>query len=75
MRIFKEILAEAKITLKRAVEIAVGVKATVKITKSLKEEVTPIQQISVSQTLKSAVQSMLQGTADFRMLTFTNVEK
>ena len=46
----KKLLAEAELTLKRAVEIAVGMEAAEKTTKSLKEEVTPIQQISVPQT-------------------------
>ena len=46
----KRLLAEAELTLKRAVEIAVGMEAAEKTTKSLKEEVTPIQQISGSQT-------------------------
>ena len=46
----KRLLAEAELTLKRAVEIAVGMEAAENTTKSLKEEVTPIQQISVSQT-------------------------
>ena len=38
----KRLLAEAELTLKRAVEIAVGMEATEKTTKSLKEEVTSI---------------------------------
>ena len=46
----KKLLAEAELTLKRAVEIAVGMEAAEKTTKSLKEEVSPIQQISVPQT-------------------------
>ena len=42
----KRLLAEAELTLKKAVKIAVGMEAAEKTTKSLKEEATPIQQIS-----------------------------
>ena len=46
----KRLLAEAELTFKKAVEKAVGMEAAEKTTKSLKEEATPIQQISVPQT-------------------------
>ena len=45
----KRLLFEVDLTLKRAVETALGMEAAEKTTKSLKEETTSIQLVSTSQ--------------------------
>ena len=49
----KRLLAEAELTLTRAIEIALGMEAAEKTTKSLKEGETSIQQVSISQILRA----------------------
>ena len=70
----KRLLAEAELTLKRAVEIAVGMEAAEKTTKSLKEEVTPIQQISGSQTPRVPCNRCGKTSHNARDCRFQNVQ-
>lgn len=72
-------LAEVELTLKREVEIALGMKAAEKTAKSLKEGQTTIQQISSSQRPDHHATGvgrphMTQETVNFRMLIATDVE-
>ena len=70
----KRLLAEAELILKRTVEIVVGMEATEKTTKSLKEEVTPIQQISVSQTPRVPCNRCGKTSHNARDCRFQNVQ-
>ena len=64
----------SELTLKRAVEIVVGIEAAEKTTKSLKEEVTPIQQISVSQTPRAPCNQCGKTSHNARDCKFQNAQ-
>ena len=70
----KRLLAEVDLTLKRAVEIAVGMEAADKTTKSLKEGVTPIQQISAPQPPRGPCNRCGKKSHNARDCKFQNVQ-
>ena len=70
----KRLLAEVDLTLKRAVEIAVGMEAADKTTKSLKEGVTPIQQISAPQPPRGPCNRCGKASHNARDCKFQNVQ-
>ena len=70
----KRLLAEAELTLTRAIEIALGMEAAEKSTKSLKEGETSIQQVSMSQIPRAPCSRCGKTSHDPRDCRFQNAQ-
>ena len=70
----KRLLAEAELTLTRAIEIVLGMEATEKTTKSLKEGETSIQQVSISQIPRAPCSRCGKTSHDPRDCLFQNAQ-
>ena len=70
----KSLLADAELTLKRAIEVALGMEAAEKTTKSLKEGETSIQQVSISQMPRAPCNRCGKTSHDPRDCRFQNAQ-